>query len=74
MGINKRDVRHIVRNGVPESISSWAQELGRAGRDGLPSTATILYTREDIINAKAWIKDHLRSNDIKDHNYIGTIF
>ena len=29
--------------------------------------ATILYTREDIGNAKAWIKDHLRSNDIKDH-------
>ena len=67
MGINKRDVRHIVRNGVPESISSWAQELGRTGRDGLPSTATKLYTREDIGNAKAWIKDHLSSNDIRDH-------
>ena len=74
MGINKRDVRHIVRNGVPESIISWAQELGRAGRDGLPSTTTILLTREDIGHAKAWIKDHLRSNDIKDHNYIGTVF
>ena len=33
------------------------QELGRAGQDGLTSMATILYTREDIGNAKAWIKE-----------------
>ena len=53
MGINRKDVRHIIRNGVPESICSWAQELGRGGRDGLPATATILYSMEDLGNAKA---------------------
>ena len=66
MGINRKNVRHIIRNGVPESISSWAQELGRGGRDGLPATATILYSMEDIGNAKAWIKDHLRNYTVRE--------
>ena len=30
LGINKPDIRHAIRNGVPESMLSWAQELGRA--------------------------------------------
>jgi len=47
MGINRKDVRHIIRNGIPESISSWAQELGRGGRDGLPATATISPERHE---------------------------
>ena len=41
MGINKFDIRHIIRFGVPENLCSWAQELGHAGRDGLPAKATI---------------------------------
>ena len=48
MGIDKPDIRHVVRNGVPESMLSWAQELGRAGRDGSQACATILYHRSDI--------------------------
>ena len=31
MGINKANIRHVIRNGVPESIVAWTQELGRAG-------------------------------------------
>ena len=48
MGIDKPDIRHVVRSGVPESILSWAQELGRAGCDGQQACATILYRRSDI--------------------------
>jgi len=44
MGINKPDIRHIVRYGVPESLCTWAQEFGRGGRDGSGATATILYS------------------------------
>ena len=43
MGINKPGIRHIMRHGVPESLSSWLQELGRAGRDGNPAQAYIFY-------------------------------
>ena len=42
MGIDKQDICHIVRYGVLESLTSWDQELGIAGRDGHPATATIL--------------------------------
>ena len=55
MGIDKSNIRHVIRNGVPESVISWTQEFGRAGRDGLPSTATILYRKNDLRHANAWI-------------------
>ena len=46
---------HIIQNGVPENIFSWVQEIGRAGRDGEQSQATILFRRGDISHANAWI-------------------
>ena len=55
MGIDKPDIRHVVRNEVPESLLSWAQELGRAGRDGSQACATILYHRSDISHANPWV-------------------
>ena len=57
MGIDKEDIRHV-RYGVPESLTSWAQELGRAGRDGHPATATIYYSMSNTNHAMAWIIDH----------------
>lgn len=41
MGIDKCNIRNVIRYGVPESVLAWAQELGRAGRDGLQACATI---------------------------------
>ena len=61
MGINKPDIRHIIRYGVPENMCSWAQELGRAGRDCLPSRATIFYSMSHTEHAGAWIKGNLRN-------------
>jgi len=63
MGIDKPDIRHVVRSGVPESILSWAQELGRAGRDGQQACATILYRRSDISHANAWILNNLSNKE-----------
>jgi len=63
MGIDKADIRHVVRYGVPESLTSWAQKLGRSGRDGQPSTATIYYSMNNTNHAMAWIRDHVINSE-----------
>ncbi len=48
MGIDKPNIRHVTHAEVPGSLESYYQEIGRAGRDGLPARCTLLYDERDL--------------------------
>ena len=57
MGINKPNVRFVIHFDLPKSIEQYYQEIGRAGRDGKPAHALLLFSGADIFKLKFLMQD-----------------
>ena len=57
MGIDKPDVRFVAHLDMPKNIEGYYQETGRAGRDGLPADAWMVYGLQDVVNQRRMIDE-----------------
>lgn len=67
MGIDKPDVRFVAHLDLPKSIEAYYQETGRAGRDGEPATALLLYGLEDVVKLRQMMANSDGNDEFKRH-------
>jgi ATP-dependent DNA helicase RecQ len=66
MGIDKADIRYVLHAQVPESLDTYYQEFGRAGRDGQPASAVLFYRSEDLALGRYFSSPTPRRDDVTE--------
>lgn len=67
MGIDKPDIRYVIHRDLPSSPEAYYQEIGRAGRDGRPAEAIMLYGAADIMFRRRMIDEGGAPDEVKRH-------
>ncbi|MGN7386649.1 RecQ family ATP-dependent DNA helicase [Sporosarcina sp. SAFN-015] len=69
MGVHKDDIRQVIHDHLPPTVAAYMQEIGRAGRDGRPAAATLLYMPTDEHTTSFIIQSDMPSENEIRHYY-----